>query len=391
LISGHAPEAQRIEGFRTGADGFLAKPYSERELRALIDSMLKAFRERSAAVRREAYEEAERRALAERAVLLESTTDAFFALDPNWRFTYLNQRALDYFRRNAGELLGRVIWEVFPVAKDTRLEKEYVRALAEQRSVTCELISPVTGRWVDVRASPTAQGLAVHFRDITSRKRSEQDLKEALTRLALATSVAGLGVFTWDVRTDELTLENKRAREIVEAGGRAPLTGRGVLKQLVHQGDRPSFRRELIRSMRSRRTLRITCRVASAAGSLRWVEINAGFEHSAEGALERLVGVLNDVTARRLTEDSLREADRRKDEFLALLAHELRNPLAPIANGMQVLNARASSDPIAQRMLDIMNRQLNHLVRLVDDLLDVSRITHGKIQLRKEPVSLPNL
>src|SRR5690606_6265562 len=84
----------------------------------------------------------------------------------------------------------------------------------------------------------------------------------------------------------------------------------------------------------------------------------------------------------------LSEADRRKDEFLALLAHELRNPLAPISNAVQVLRFAAAEDPALQRATTIVERQVRHLSRLVDDLLDVSRIGHGRIELRREPVAL---
>jgi PAS domain S-box-containing protein len=94
-----------------------------------------------------------------------------------------------------------------------------------------------------------------------------------------------------------------------------------------------------------------------------------------------------DATAQKRAELALREADRRKDEFLATLAHELRNPLAPIRTGLQVLGM--SADPlITRRTLEMMDRQVTHMVRLIDDLLDVSRITRGKLALRHERVAL---
>lgn len=95
-----------------------------------------------------------------------------------------------------------------------------------------------------------------------------------------------------------------------------------------------------------------------------------------------------DITPRKLAEESLREADRRKDEFLATLAHELRNPLAPIRNSLHILRLAGDRDPACERVCDMIDRQVNHMIRLVDDLMEVSRITRGKIELKLEPVEL---
>ena len=395
LLSGRAPEEQRLEGFREGADGYLAKPYSERELRALIGSMIQSARQRAEAVRREALAEAEQHALADRAALLESITDAFFALDRDWRFIYVNQRALDYYGKRRDELLGRSIWEVFPAAAGTMLHEQYEKALRTQCSATFEIKSVLTGKWVDIRAYPTGQGLAVHFQDVSDRKRAEQELQAALTklegrewRLSLATRAAGLAVFSWDVRSDEIAFESEPPREISSLAHEAPLTGTHFLQHLVHPDDRRALRRQLIRCIRSAGPLRGVCRIRRLGESPRWIEINGGCEHPNGHGAARLVGVIRDITVRRQIEDALRESDRRKDEFLALLSHELRNPLAPIANGLSLLKLLGPAEPASQRALGIMERQLNHLVRLVDDLLDVGRMTHGKLQLRVEKVSL---
>jgi len=259
LISGRAIQEQRVEGYKEGADGYLAKPYTEHELRACIASMLQSARRRDDAARREAIEQAEQRALADRAALLESITDAFYALDRECRFTYLNQRALDHFGATRESLLGQVVWDVFPVTRGTVIQQEYERALREQGSVAFETVSPLSSRWIEVRAYPTRQGLAVYFRDVSDRK---------------------------------------------------------------------------------------------------------------------------------LAEEQLREADRRKNEFLAILAHELRNPLAPLRNGLHILKLKSDADPTVSQTVTMMDRQMTHLVRLVDDLLDVSRITRGRLELRRRKVLL---
>jgi PAS domain S-box-containing protein len=110
-------------------------------------------------------------------------------------------------------------------------------------------------------------------------------------------------------------------------------------------------------------------------------------EFGPSGEVESVLGVTADVTERKLMEEALRDADRRKDEFLATLAHELRNPLAPIRNGLQIL--RAAGDAAATgEVREMMERQLAHMVRLIDDLLDVSRVSRGKIELKRERVTL---
>jgi len=177
-------------------------------------------------------------------------------------------------------------------------------------------------------------------------------------------------------------------REILSLSQAVPLTGSDILRRLMHPDDQRVLRRQLLQCIRSAKPLRGVFRFRSSAESWRYLEINGSSESLHQPGIVRLVGVVQDVTERRQIEEALRETDRRKDEFLALLSHELRNPLAPIANGLALLKLRGSEDPLTQRTLGVMERQLNHLVRLVDDLLDVGRMTHGKLQLRIQRVSL---
>jgi PAS domain S-box-containing protein len=106
------------------------------------------------------------------------------------------------------------------------------------------------------------------------------------------------------------------------------------------------------------------------------------------GKLRGYAKIMRDITDRKRAETDLAEANRRKDDFLAMLAHELRNPLAPVLNGLQILRMEQTVSPNGQQAIDMIDRQAKHLTRLVDDLLDISRITTGKISLRKERVEL---
>ncbi|NIE62882.1 response regulator [Burkholderia sp. Ax-1719] len=119
-----------------------------------------------------------------------------------------------------------------------------------------------------------------------------------------------------------------------------------------------------------------------------WMRSSAAPLRDGAGRVIGACVVVQDVTQLKSAEQALQEADRRKDEFLATLAHELRNPLAPIRNGLHILRLAGTGSAAAQRTHDMLERQLDHMVRLVDDLMEVSRITGGKIGLRKEAVEL---
>lgn len=110
-----------------------------------------------------------------------------------------------------------------------------------------------------------------------------------------------------------------------------------------------------------------------------------------DGQVLQWFGTNTDISEQRLAQRALEEADRKKDEFLAVLAHELRNPLAPIRSGVEILQRQGSTEPTNKRIFDIIERQAGHLSRLVDDLMDVSRITLGRIELRREWVDVETI
>ncbi|MBX3436452.1 MAG: response regulator, partial [Planctomycetaceae bacterium] len=133
-------------------------------------------------------------------------------------------------------------------------------------------------------------------------------------------------------------------------------------------------------------------------GAAVWMLYRVFLLTNAAGEQIGLATVSRDISQRRQLEEDLRklaaelsEANRRKDEFLAMLAHELRNPLAPILNGLQVLRLSKKDSPRDESTVEIMERQVHQMVRLIDDLLDVSRITRGKIELRRERIDLKSI
>ncbi len=126
-------------------------------------------------------------------------------------------------------------------------------------------------------------------------------------------------------------------------------------------------------------------RIRSANGEWRWfLSCDAVFERDAQHQPVKLIGSATDITVQKNAEVALQEADRRKDEFLATLAHELRNPLAPIRNAVQVLQMVNPTDPLIRDVREMIGRQVTHMVRLVDDLLDLSRITRGRLSFERK-------
>ncbi len=142
------------------------------------------------------------------------------------------------------------------------------------------------------------------------------------------------------------------------------------------------------RARAERTSYEVDFRVVWPDDSVHWVEARGQYLGPDAGQPERMVAAMVDLTERKRAEVLLQEVNRQKDEFLAMLGHELRNPLAPIRNAAYVLRHSGSLDPRLEHFCDMIDRQATHMVRLVDDLLDASRVTSGKIRLQKERVSL---
>ena len=137
-----------------------------------------------------------------------------------------------------------------------------------------------------------------------------------------------------------------------------------------------------------RTSIRNDIEILRADGTVRYIQNDVEPLYAANGEVSGCVSVCVDLTEQKRAERQLLEADRAKDEFLAILSHELRNPLAPIRNALEVLRRSGHDRLVADRAYAVMERQVYQLVRLTDDLLDVSRITRDQIDLRRERIDL---
>ena len=230
--------------------------------------------------------------------------------------------------------------------------------------------------------------------DVTGRKQTEEALRQSEAELREAQHLARVGSWTWTQETDTVTW----SEELYRIVGRDPKLPAPTYKERVQLYTPESFARlnaAVDQALESGAAYELELELVRPDGTSRWITGRGEAQRDASGRVVMLRGTAVDITERKraaeaLSEANVRlaEADRRKDEFLAMLAHELRNPLAPIRNAVQILRTVGSDRPILQRQHEIIDRQVTHMGCLLGDLLDVSRITSGKIELKRRSLPL---
>ncbi|MGV3723644.1 MAG: ATP-binding protein, partial [Actinomycetota bacterium] len=214
---------------------------------------------------------------------------------------------------------------------------------------------------------------------------ANKQLRETAARLNLALATASMGAWTWDAASDVITL-SERGNEIFNLPVGATLT-RGELRNLIHELDWERARQAVEKVLTEGGDYGQEYRIVLPDG-IRWISAKGRAVLGTNGEVVGMLGVVQDITEQKLIEESLRAADRRKDEFLAMLGHELRNPLGSISNALYVLERRMDDPAVLRRYLEMLERQVALMSRLVGDMQDLSRIKTGKLMLRPEPVLL---
>ncbi len=220
--------------------------------------------------------------------------------------------------------------------------------------------------------------------DITKRKRAEQGLRESEARFRAMSEASPALTWKVDAQGNAVYL-NQRYLDMVGMNPEElmPIGWRSIL----HPEDASAYVVAFEQALHERSHFQHRVRIKTAKNEWRWLKSYALPWFTTEGEYAGHVGVSVDITEAVNAETALLEADRRKDEFLATLAHELRNPLAPISNALALM-ARPDGIPAVPHLLPIISRQVNYMVRLVDDLLEISRITSGKVELRRAAMDL---
>ena len=339
------------------------------------------------------HEAAERQAAEHRSrAILESMSEGFLALDPAWRITYANGAAEAVTRRGRDDLVGAQFWTLFATLLGTPQETALRDAAAGRTRSRIEAYDEAGQRWLEINAFPMESGgLALYFRDETERRLAQ----EGIRRLAAVAEQSSdfIGIFTPDAGGIYLNPAGRRMAGLADSANIAAWR----MIDFFPREERPFVRDHVMAAL--------TGLPAAWEGELRLAQPQGhaplpvyfkGFAvRDADGNNIGLATITRDITAQKRAEDELRrvaadlsEADHRKSEFLATLAHELRNPLAPIRTGLDLLRMAPRDPEAAARVHAMMDRQLGHLIHLVDDLLDIARITRGRIELKKEETDL---
>jgi PAS domain S-box-containing protein len=222
-------------------------------------------------------------------------------------------------------------------------------------------------------------------RDVTERHRVEAALRDSEQRFA--TLAEGSPVLLWVYGPSGNEFVNRAYREFVGVDSDDEVSGYDW-SRFVHPEDLDEYLNAYQRAFAVQAHFVAEFRFRRYDGEYRWMRSDATPRFADDGELAGYVGATVDITERRQAEDALRVANRQKDEFLAMLAHELRNPLAPIRNASEVLALRYAGDPQAAAPIAMLRRQCDHLARLLDDLLDVTRIAQGRIELQQESLEI---
>jgi PAS domain S-box-containing protein len=324
--------------------------------------------------------------------------------DPDGLVIFLNPVASRLTGWSLDQAIGRPLNEVLQIAREISRtpddlpiaevvgkgvafsSDEDVVVIAKNGSVR-----PIEHNAAPIRDSQDRiMGMVVMFRDITERRRVEQAQRESEDRFRqLADHISDV-FWIYELDGSKISYVSPAYESLWGRSCQSLYTQPMSYLQAVHPEDRQRVLQAHQRLENGEGTAE-EYRIARPDGTIRWVW-DRGFPiKDKRGWVVRVAGIAEDITERKRVEEDLRQSDRRKEEFLAVLSHELRNPLAPIQTALDLLEQRGKRDVNTGRELGMIKRQVQTLKRLVDDLLDVSRISRGKIELHTGVVELAPL
>jgi two-component system CheB/CheR fusion protein len=334
--------------------------------------------------------------------LIETLPVTVVLASPQGAVTYISPAAKEMFGVSPGEGLGTA-----PTDWIAPEHHEIVRQRMHAVMVELRPQPPVeykmlkrdrTPIWAQVASAPVLDsegrlaGVVTVCQDITARKQAEEALRASQERLRLALESAELGWWSWDFATGAIEGDTKTKSLLGSRDITLPLEG--ILAH-THPDDRSWLLERTIELQRRAGNYEVEFRVVWSDGSIRWVSARGRSFAAGEDKPVRAVGIAMDITDRKRAEEELaaakasaEQANRVKDDFLAVLSHELRTPLTPTVMALSLLQDRRDLDSGIRETLDMVRRNIEMEALLIDDLLDMTRIARGKIELTRRPVEV---
>ena len=307
-------------------------------------------------------------------------------VDRDLRYRFANQRYCELWNLSAEEIVGRPVGELlgdeaFAIAKPL-LER------ALQGETTRDEILVRGGQqpfWASVVYTPDIVNGEIC--GVFTTKANITEVKEAETRFNRALDGAGVGIFDWDAKTSQF-FASPRFWEIVDRKYQGPWCNAEDYHSWVHPDDRQRvrdrFQQYLDGGMRSHED---RYRVLGDSGNYRWIHIRATMQPDALGQTMRVAGSISNIDDLKEYEQAMQDQIDNRDRFLAVLSHELRNPLGAVSNALKILQLSNRPEDQAQAK-QLMESQLKHVIRLLDDLLDISRYVYDKVAIVCRPLDL---
>jgi PAS domain S-box-containing protein len=383
------------QAYTLGAVDYLVKPLVSEILRAKVDVFVKLY-QRTEQVRQLQRHESENEALRRFRAIIEHSWDAVALLGPDGVIRYASPSTPRILGYTTEELVGHNLFEFMHPDDIERTQGLFARLLAQPHDSISAIYrfhhQDGSWRWLEgtgtnLLAEPSVQAIVGNYRDITEQRAAEQG-RAQLAAIVESSEDAVIGEDLQGI----ITSWNKGAERLYGYAAEE-VVGQPISR--LTPAELPDLLERLRRGERIEHFETVRIR---KGGSRVDVSLSVSPIRDGEGIVVGAAKIARDIGPQKRLEEELRqraealtEAARQKDEFLAMLAHELRNPLAPLLTGLHILRQPQTPTEARERARDMMERQLRHLSRLVDDLLDVSRIVHGKVQLRKERLDLGQL